>query len=197
MKNGYGRFARGFLIVAAVASGALAKDKTPKPQPKDTIEVVGHIPLSGSPVVRFQSTQHYSSYYLYAEHDSGAGVTLIDVTKAGHPSILADVPYAPNSSNAGSQDLLVVAGTAALVDSGSVTASAASPKTQTLRIMDFSDPQHPTVAREFTGVTAIGRNDARGLIFVANSEGIWILQQHLAEDPAVQKAYDDYLRYYR
>ena len=52
-----------------------AKDKKPKtapPAPKDEIEVVGHIPLTDGPVRRFLATQHYSSYYLYAEHDAGA-----------------------------------------------------------------------------------------------------------------------------
>ncbi len=33
------------------------------------------------------------------------------------------------------------------------------------------------------------------MIFVANGDGIWILQQHLAEDPEVDKAYDDYVLY--
>ena len=52
--------------------------------------------------------------------------------------------------------------------------------------MDFSDPQHPKVAREFAGVTAITTDD--GLIFLANADGIWILHQTLAEDPEVEKA---------
>jgi hypothetical protein len=51
------------------------------------------------------------------------------------------------------------------------------------------------VAREFAGVTAVSRDDRRGLIFVANPEGIWILQQHLAEDPEVEKAYANYVIY--
>jgi hypothetical protein len=179
------------------SSGALAKDKKVKAAPaapKDEIEVVGHIPLAGGPIARFSSTQHYSSYYLYAEHDGTANVTLIDVTKPSQPSVLADVPYAPDGR---SQSLLVVAGTAALVNSEPGVNAASSAAPQTLRIMDFSDPQHPKVAREFTGVTAIGRNDPRGFIFVANSDGIWILKQHLAEDPEVEKAYENYIQYYR
>ncbi len=183
------------LLAAAVlvAPEVYAKDKTSKPDPKDTIEVVGHVSVSSSPVVRFESTQHYSSYYLYAEHGSGANVTLIDVTKAAHPVLLSDAPYTPDAK---AQTLLVVAGTAALVDSDNSAASV-TPKTQTLRIMDFSDAQHPKVAREFAGVTAVGRDDSRGLVFVANPDGIWILQKHLAEDPAVVKAYDDYILYNR
>src|SRR5580698_4699897 len=181
----------GWLVVSA--SAAHAKDKkvkAPPSSPKDEIEVVGHVPLVGGPVTRFSSTQHYSSYYLYAEHGGSSNVTLIDVTKVGQPAVLADVSYSPDGT---SQSLLAVAGTAALVNAAPGTPAAPATASQTLRIMDFSDPLHPTVAREFIGVTAIGRNDSRGLIFVANGEGIWILRQHLAEDPEVEKAYDRYI----
>jgi len=174
-----------------------AKNKTPNALPSgpnDEIQVVGHIPLTDGPVGRFLATQHYSSYYLYAESDAGKGVTLIDVTNAGKPSVLANVPY----SSGGSDSLAVVAGTAALVTSApAATASAttASAAPQTIRIMDLSDPRNPRVAREFTGVTAMSRDDRRGLIFVANTEGIWILRQHLAQDPEVEKAYANYVLY--
>jgi hypothetical protein len=180
--------------VTTLAPAVYAKDKknkTPAASPKDAIEVVGHIPASDGPVKRFLTTQHFSSYYLYAEHEAGGNVTLIDVTRTSQPAVLADVAYAPDR---GSGNLAVVAGTAALVTSepGSSTAAAAP---QTVRIMDFSDPRNPKVAREFTGVTAMSRDERRGLIFVANADGIWILQQHLAEDPEVEKAYAHYVLY--
>ncbi len=158
----------------------------------DTIEVVGHIPATGGPVTRFLSTRHYSSYYLYVEHEGGVNITLIDVTKTGQPTILSNVAYSPGAGGL-PESLLTVAGTAALVNSDSAAAPAAPP--QTLRIMDFSDPRHPKISREFTGVTAVGRTDPRGLIYVANGDGIWILKQHLADDPAVDKAYTDYILY--
>ncbi len=166
------------------------KTKTPAPAPKDEIQVVGHMPLTDGPVRRFLITQHFSSYYLYAERDAGRSVTLIDVTNINRPAVLADVSYAPN---AGSGSLMVAAGTAALVSSEPATPTA-SIAPQTIRIMDLSDPQSPKVAREFTGVTAVSRDDRRGLVFVADGDGIWILQQHLAMDPEVIKAYDEYLR---
>ena len=176
-----------------IAPAAHAKNKTPNavpPGPNDEIQVIGHIPLTDGSVGRFLATQHYSSYYLYAESDAGKGVTLIDVTNASRPAVLATVPY----SSGGSGSLAAVAGTAALVTSApAAPASAAAP--QTIRIMDFSDPRNPRVAREFTGVTAMSRDDRRGLIFVANTEGIWILQQRLAQDPEVEKAYANYVLY--
>jgi hypothetical protein len=177
------------LIVAPTLSAK--NKKTSAPGPKDEIEVVGHVPLTGGPVKRFTSTQHYSSYYLYAEHETGGNVTLIDITRISQPLVLADIAYAPNS---GSGSLSVVTGTAALVSSEpAASTSAAAP--QTITIMDLSDPKNPQVAREFTGVTAMSRDQGRGLIFVANADGIWILRQRFAEDPAAQKAYEDYVLY--
>jgi hypothetical protein len=178
------------LVLAPCAS---ARNKKPKAaDPKDEIEVVGHIPLTGGPVKRFLATQHYSSYYLYAEHESGGNLTLIDITKTDRPAVLADVASAPNGA---SINLTLVAGTAALVSSEPAAPSSAVQAPQTIRIMDFSDPQNPKVAREFTGVTAMSKDGGRGLIFVANADGIWILQQHLAQDPEVQKAYENYVLY--
>lgn len=191
---------RGFSksIVIFLASSTLlapfgsARNKKPKaPAPKDEIEVVGHIALTDGPVKRFLTTQHYSSFYLYAEHEAGM-VTLLDVTKTNEPAVLANVAYMPASS---SGNLTVVAGTAALVSSESAAPSATAQPPQTIRIMDFSDAKNPKVAREFTGVTAMSRDAGRGLIFLANADGIWILHQRLAEDPEEDKAYANYVLY--
>jgi hypothetical protein len=174
----------GLVVTAASAS---AKNKTHKKdavQPQDSIQVVGHIPPTNHPVTGFVCTQHYSSYYLYAEHEAGKDITLIDVTRTSRPLVLADVPYVGQGA---SEALVAVAGTAALV-SNEVNDPPPAPA-QSLKIMDFSDPQHPKVAREFNGVTAVGRDTQRDLVFVANPEGIWILQQHFAEDPEVEAEY--------
>jgi len=179
---------------AATETHAMNKqDKPPQSRPRDAIKVVGHIPLAGGPITRFACTRHYSSDYLYAEHGAGGGITLIDVTKTEQPSVLANVSGAPDG---GSEGLVAVAGTAALVRTEQGTPSAATTP-QTLRIIDYSDPQHPKIAREFTGVTAIGRDEKRGLVFVANDAGIWILQQHFAEDPEVKAEFIRYLLYDR
>ena len=181
----------GLVAFAPVLHSKNKKPKAPPAVPKDEIEVVGHIPLTDGPVRRFLATQHYSSYYLYAEHDAGRTITLIDVTKTSQPVVLADVSSAPKG---GFDSLTLVAGTAALVTS-EPAASAAPAAIQTIRIMDFSDPQNPKVARVFAGVTAMSRDQGRSLIFVANADGIWILQQRLAQDPEVEKAYANYVLY--
>jgi hypothetical protein len=181
----------GLLALSTAVQAKNKKIKTAPKEPQDEIEVVGHIPLTNGPVRRFLTTQHYSSYYLYVEYAASKNVTLVDVTKATQPSLLADVSY---PSNGGSASLFTVAGTAALVTEERGAAAPASAP-QTIRIMDFSDPLHPKVAREFAGVTAISRDERRGLIYVANAEGIWILHQSFAEDPEVEKAYAHHVLY--
>lgn len=178
-------------ICLALVIPLSAKDKKPKKtQPaQDAIEVVAHIPLSAGPVRRFLATDHYSSHYLYAEHDAGSSVTLIDISKPSQPVVLAEVAY---PATAAGDSMVVVAGTAALVSS---TGTPQPAPLQTIRILDFSDPQHPKLAREFAGVTAINRDDRRGLIFLANSEGVWLLHQSRAEDPEIEKAYAHHVVY--
>jgi hypothetical protein len=173
-------------LTAAVAS--YGKDKHPKKQDdssQDQITVVAHIPSMGGPVTRFIATQHYGRSYVYAEHESGKTLTLIDVTNPSQPAVLADVAY-PDSS--ASSSLLTATGTAALVSDTPAVDARPAPA-QIIRIMNLEDPLHPTVAREFKGVTATSRDAQPGLILLANADGIWILQQHFALDPAVERSY--------
>lgn len=122
---------------------------------------------------------------------SGNTVTLIDVTNAKAPFLVASAP----SPNGQADDLLAIAGTEALAVSAGAEPGGAFPEPETVRIVSFADPEHPTVAREFAGVTAVGRDNQRALVFLANSEGVWILRERLAEDPAVVQAYADYVLY--
>jgi hypothetical protein len=188
------------ITLAALLLPAEAQNKKKKPAPnlpQDAIEVVGHIPMTNGPVTAFLPTQHYSSYYLYVEHDGGKAVTLIDITKANQPVVLANITYPLNDG--ASASIFAVTGTAAVIteQQSKNPGVAAAPRGQIVRIMDFSDAQHPKIAREFSGVTTISRDDRRGLIFLADREGIWILRQSLATDPEVEKEYERYIMYNR
>jgi len=174
-----------FMFVLTAPSG-FAKDKKPKPAPKesqDEISVVGHIAAEGRTIRRFVTTTHFSRYYLYGELADGT-MTLLDVTKPSQPAVIAELA----ATDTGAHNIVVVAGTAALVTDGDAPPAPPEPP-HTIKILDFSDPRHPAAVREFQGVTAVTRDDRRGLIFLANREGIWILHQNLAIDPEVEKEY--------
>jgi len=176
------------VLLLAGAAASYGKDKNLKKQDdpsQDSIAVVAHIPLTGGPVTRFIATQHYDRSYVYAEHESGKSLTLIDVTNGSQPRVLGEVAWPDGAASA---SLVAATGTAALVsDATAVQTKPGAP--ETIRIMNFSDPLHPAVAQEFKGITATSRDARPGLIFLANAEGIWILQQHFGEDPAVDRDY--------
>lgn len=168
------------------SAGVYGKNKHPQPQaPQDEIQVAAHIPVPGDAVVRFLATQHYRRDYLYAEHQSGKTVTLIDITDLDRPSVLAEMSYPVSQSG----DLVAVAGNAALVTTANTQAEAPLVP-QTFRILSFADPLHPAVQHQFDGVTATARDDKRGLIFLANPEGVWVLRQHLAMDPQEEQEWE-------
>jgi len=160
------------LIATAVGGGELAaKDKHPKTGParsQDQIAIEAHIAFSDGPVTHFIATRHYDRSYVYAEREAGKPVTLIDVTNPAHPRVLANT-----SLEAPSGDLLVVDGIAE--------------PAQTIRLMNFSDPANPKVTKQFDGVTAVEK--VGRLTLLANGDGIWILSEHRAEDPSVDKRY--------
>jgi hypothetical protein len=181
MKKQFVPFVTSILSAAlAVPAMSLAAEA-----PQDRIEVLGRIVLSAGPVNHLIATQHYGRYYLYAEE--GGGIAVIDITNAKAPSLVSNVSSSENPSGG----VVAMSGTAALVSSSA--APAAAP--QSVRIVNLADPAHPTVTREFAGVTAIGHDRDRGLIFLANSEGVWILKQQPAEDPALARAYANYVLY--
>ena len=171
MKTGKIRATVMLLATAAGGSELAAKDKHPKPapaKPQDQIAIEAHIAFSDGPVTQFIATRHYDRSYVYAEREAGKPVTLIDVTNPAHPRVLANT-----SLEAGSGSLLVVDGTAA--------------SAKTIRLMDFSDPANPKVTKQFDGVTAVEK--VGGVILLANGDGIWILSQHLAENPTTEERY--------
>lgn len=170
------------LTASALAGGVLhAKDKQPKAKPaapQDQIVVESQLPNAAGPVTRFVATRHFGRSYVYAEREAGEPVTLIDVTNPHQPVVLSQ-------ANLPSGSLLAVAGTAALAGTADGEKHT-SP--QTIRLMDFSDPANPKVTKEFANVTAV-QTISGGMVLLANSDGIWILAQHLAEDPATEERY--------
>ncbi len=173
------------LLIASAVCGSsqlAAKTKHLKndaAQSRDQIAIEANIPLTDGPVTRFVATKHFDRSYVYAEREAGKPVTLIDVTNPGHPQVLSNT-----NLPAASGSLLAVAGTAALAGDAPVEKA---PAVQTIRVMDFSDPAHPKVTKQFDGVTAIEK--IGNIILLANGDGIWVLSQRLAEDPAVDKRY--------
>lgn len=145
--------------------------------PAYVAKVVGHLSLSKKPTRQMFLQKEGRKSYLYVRQASQQGYTVFDVTKPQRPKLLNQVSQ----------------GNLTYLDSGfaiSETPDSASPSRSTgdqatsqggstapelVRVLDVSDPAHPRTVQTFAGVTSIARDDARGFIYVANGDGIWIL----------------------
>ncbi len=139
-------------------------------------KVIAHLPLKDAPGNEMLLQNKGDKQYLYVQKASKQGFTVIDVTKPVLPSL---VNHGAQSSDATAGKLEIVGpdvGLAEVPDKNSkgVIRNSDSP-TETVKILDLSDPAHPKVLQTFTGVTSILQDSSRGLIYLTNNDGLWIL----------------------
>jgi hypothetical protein len=115
--------------------------------------------------------------YLYVRQASQQGYTVFDVSKPKRPKAVNHVSQ--KNLTPVDSGLAISETPHSSVSSGSAAPSGSSQGASTtpelVRVLDISDPAHPRTVRTFDGVTSIARDDRRGLIYVANGDGIWIL----------------------
>lgn len=165
-------------FLAAIAPGAYAKHRaaTPSEQPAT---VVAHVPLAGSPTNQMDLQENAGKQYLYIGANSNQGLTVVDVTNPGQPNIVRRLAW-PNQASSGR--LQLVSGGLGLAegpDSGSMAADP-MPSTRTVNVIDLSDPANPRAILSFSGVTSTLNDEAHNLVYITNSEGLWIVRNNQA-----------------
>jgi hypothetical protein len=144
------------------------------------VKVIAHLALPGASPQQMFLQQNDRKQYLYVQQPSGQGFTVVDVTKPTKPQRVSQVRE---------ENLTMLSSGIAIAEKSDnpapVGASRASGSTegtrgggsvsQSVRVLDVSDPAHPRTIQTFRGVTSVLADDARGLIYVANGQGIWIL----------------------
>jgi hypothetical protein len=179
------------LLSAALAvTTPLMGKKTPAAEPLvDHIEVVGHVALEGKVVTDIHVIDYHNKRYLYLE-DRSQRITVVDVTDAAQPKIgkQLELPGAAVSGRLGT-----VVGDAALLVAPQQREEGSS--SGAVSIVDFSDSAQPKVIKRFENVTAMKSDPRRGLVFISNHEGLWLLLERPAPDLETERAYEQYLRY--
>jgi len=168
-----------FLVVVAPSAFAKHPAKHSTEQP---VAVIAHLALPGAPASQMLLQERDGKQYLYAVRNSGKGYTIVDVTHPSQPSLVKRVAW-PNGASAGR--LQTVSSTLALAEgsSGSFAATRAEAPTESLELVDLSDPGNPRTIQSFSGVTSVLTDNARDLIYIANSDGLWILKRQPEKVP--------------
>jgi hypothetical protein len=161
-----------------------------KPQPADRISVIGHVQLRGT-ATELAVASHWRKDFLYVIYGPKGPVTVFDVTNPAAP-VAASQLEVPKQAVGGEVNAIV--GTAAVVTT-TPNEAAVPVKTRTVTVLSFADPERPVVTRQFSGVTAILKDPHRGLIYLTNGEGLWLLQGQPGADKELEQEYDHYVLY--
>lgn len=143
-------------------------------------KVVAHLALSGTPTQMFLQQQGRKEY-LYVQQRGQKGFTVINVSRPKRPSVVSNVPRENIAVLGPGLAITEEPQTNSCQDSANCAGSGVTTAPLSVKVLDVSDPSHPRTVETFTGVTSIVTDDARGLVYVANREGIWVLshQQYL------------------
>lgn len=173
-------FSVGATLVSLTEAGSPKKQVTLV----DTIEVVGHLALPETSVVALTTSAHWRREFLQLQDPDRGVLTVVDVTDPTHPSIVRRLRLPEQLVQS---SLAVLSGDAAML-TGTKLPSAA-PQPDSVSIVSFADPDHPTTVRKFDNVSAFRIHRERGLIYLANPDGLWILQQNPAPDQELESEY--------
>jgi hypothetical protein len=151
----------------------------PAPKPTDVpATVIAHLPLpqaTGNEML-LQRQRENEKHYLYIQLAAKQGFMIVDVSKPEKPSLLKRTA---ESNQATTGNLAMVSPDVAIAETPERTATtltSSSHPTETVRVLDLSDPRNPKTLETFNKVTSLLSDGGHGLIYLTNNEGLWILR---------------------
>jgi len=163
-----------FCVVLVALSAA--KDEPPKKPTEVPATVIAHLPLPQATGNQMLLQKEEGKHYLYVQQASKQGFMIVDVSKPDKPTLLKRTAQ-PNQATAGNLEMVspdVAIAEAPEKKPDALTTS--SRPTETVRVLDLSDPRNPKTLQEFNGVTSLLPDGGHGLIYLTNNAGLWILR---------------------
>jgi hypothetical protein len=160
-------------------TGIIFCSEQPTSKPTDVpASVIAHLPLPQATGNQMLLQKKNGKEYLYVQQASKQGFMIVDVTKPERPNLLG---RSAQSDQATAGNLEIVAPDVAIAQAPEKTPStltSSSRPTETVRILDMSDPRNPKVLETFTKVSSLLPDGGHGLIYLTNNEGLWILRHN-------------------
>jgi hypothetical protein len=174
------------LLLASLASASENSAQKPTDVPAT---VIAHLPMPLATGSQMLLQKENSKQYLYVQQAAKQGFMIVDVTKPEKPSLLKRTA---ESNRATQGNLEVVSPDVAIAvapEKTPATVTSSNHPTETVRVLDMSDARNPKTLETFNNVTSLLPDSHRGLIFLTNNEGLWVLRytRPALLEPARQK----------
>ncbi len=166
-------FALAFTLTAVLFAGAA------EPASKQTdvpAIVIAHLPLPQATGSEMLLQKEEGKQYLYVQQASKQGFMIVEVTKPETPSLLKKTAQQSQQTAGNLEMVSPDVAIAEAPEKTPTTLTSNSHPTETVRLLDLSDPANPKTLETFNGVTSILPDGRRGLIFLTNDQGLWVLR---------------------
>jgi hypothetical protein len=180
----------GFALTLMLFSAALAGASDSATKPTDLpATVIAHLPLPQPTGSQMLLQKENGKQYLYVQQAAKQGFMVVDVSKPEEPSLLKRTAE-PNQATSG--NLALVAPHIAIAEApekNPTTLTSSNRPTETVRVLDLSDPKNPKTLETFTKVTSLLPDGGHGLIYLTNNDGLYILRYNRPSrlEPAKKK----------
>ena len=161
------------VVVAALSS---AKDQPPQKPTEVPATVIAHLPLPQPTGNQMLLQRDNGKNYLYVQQASKQGFMIVDVSKPDKPTLLKRTAEASQATAGNLEMVSPDVGIASTPDKKPTTLTSSNHSTETVRVLDLSDPHNPKTLQEFSGVTSLLPDGGHGLIYLTNNEGLWVLR---------------------
>jgi len=178
MKNSKGSFFAPVLASSLLLLFGLANaSDQPEPKPTDVpATVIAHLPLPQATGNQMLLQKEKGKVYLYIQQAAKQGFMIVDVSRPELPVLLKRTA---ESNQATSGNLEMVSPEIAIAEAPEktpTTLTSNSHPTETVRVLDLSDPKNPKTLETFNKVTSLLPDGGHGLIYLTNNDGLYVLR---------------------
>jgi hypothetical protein len=190
MKNFLTRRQNGSVVLVLLLCTSMAGASETSKQPTDVpATVVAHLPLPQATGSEMLLQKEKGKQYLYVQQASKQGFMIVDVS---HPEMPTLLKRTAESNQATSGNLEMMTSDIAIAEAPEktpTTLTSTNRPTETVRLLDLSDPRNPKTLETFTKVTSILPDGGHGLIYLTNDDGLYILRYNRPSrlEPAKKK----------
>ncbi len=162
------------LALAGVLAGA---SEQPAPKPTDVpATVIAHLPLPQATGSQMLLQKENGKQYLYVQQAAKQGFMVVDVSRPEKPSLLKRTAESNQSTSGNLEMVGPDVAIAEAPEKTPTTLTSSNHPTETVRVLDLSDPRNPKTLETFNKVTSLLPDGGHGLIYLTNNEGLWILR---------------------
>lgn len=162
------------LLLPAILASA---SEQPTPKPTDVpATVIGHLPLPQATGSQMLLQKENSKQYLYVQQAAKQGFMIVDVSQPEKPSLLKRTAESNQATTGNMQIMSPDVAIAEAPEKTPATLTSSNHATETVRVLDLTDPRNPKTLETFNKVTSLLPDSHHGLIYLTNDEGLWILR---------------------